>query len=109
MCDSRTDVLFPSSSFVKYSLQQSQQYLKQRPITETDIDDQVIPSSHHGHYIMFNNGIIIFMKMSSYSNLINSVCMTSWFQISQQRGELLKRQEAAADEARAVSRGVEGG
>jgi len=29
--------------------------------------------------------------------------MPPWLQISQQREELLKRQEAAADEARAVS------
>lgn len=35
-------LMFFLTRFVKYSLEQSQDYLKHRPMTEADIDDQVI-------------------------------------------------------------------
>ena len=60
------------SSFVKYSLQQAQLYLKERPINEADIDVQVhvhVYKNAHAHVMPHT----IELRMCGFNVLLQSV------------------------------------
>lgn len=78
--------LFPYS-FVKYSLQQTQKYLKERPISEADIDSQVACAT-----------------MSALSMTCGKVIHVLP-QIARERPELVRRQEEGAKTAHKVGIG----